>query len=70
MIYYFTEGKRVDELLYVCKSLELHILTTKKAIHEYSEIKGISSTLISNNPRRFKNEIRKISPSSNIRDFG
>ncbi len=68
MIYYFVEGKRVDEVLYVCKSLKLHILTTKKDVHEYSEIKGISSTLISNHPRRFKNEIRNIAPSAVILD--
>ena len=68
MIYYYVESKRIDEILYVCKSLKLQILTTKKDVHEYSEIKGISSTLISNQPRRFKNEIRKIAPRAVILD--
>ena len=66
MIYYYVEGKRVDEALYVCKSLKIHILTTKKYVHEYSINKGVSSTLISNKLRRFKNEIRNIAPCAFI----
>jgi len=68
MIYYYLDGKRVEEILYVCKSLKLHILTTKKYLHEYSINKGVSSTLISNQPRRFKNEIRNLAPSAVILD--
>lgn len=66
MIYFYSEGKRNDEILYICKSLKLKILTTKKNVHEYSKLKGISSTLISNQPRRFKSEIKNIAPSAVI----
>ena len=66
MIYYFVEGKRIEEVLHVCKSLKLHILTTKKHLHEYSVDKGVSSTIVSNQPRRFKNDIRNIAPCAVI----
>jgi hypothetical protein len=62
-MYYYVEGKRIDEVTYLCKSLKLHILTNKKEIHENAVNQGLSSTLISNEPRRFKKEIRNISPS-------
>ena len=68
MIYYYTESKRLEEVVYVCKSLNLHILTTKKHVHEYSVNKGVSSTLVRNEPRQFKNEIRNIASSAFILD--
>jgi len=68
MIYYFLEGKRLDEILHVCKSLKLQILTTKKYVHEYSVNKGVSSTLISNKPKLFKNDMRNIAPCAVILD--
>ena len=68
MIYYYADAKRVEETVYVCKSLQLHILTTKKHVHEYSVNKGVSSTLISNKPRQFKNDIRNIAPCAVILD--
>ncbi len=68
MIYYYSEGKRNDEILYICKSLKLQILTTKKDVHENSKIEGIGSTLISNRPGQFKNEIKKIAPHAVILD--
>ena len=68
MIYYYVEGKHLDEILYICKSLKLNILTTKKYVHEYSVNQGVSSTLISSKPRLFKNNIRNIAPSAVILD--
>ena len=68
MIYYYVDGKRIDEILYVCKSLKLQILTTKKYVHEYSVNKGVSSTLISNKPKLFKNDMRNIAPCAVILD--
>ncbi len=66
MIYYFVEGKRIDEALHVCKSLNINILTTKKSLHQYSLYKGANSALVSNQPRRFKSDIRKIAPCAVI----
>ena len=66
MIYYYFEGKRNDEVLYVCKALKLHILTTKKYVYEYAVNEGVGSTLISDQPRRFKKEIRNIAPRAVI----
>tara|TARA_B110001450_G_scaffold256377_1_gene286627 strand:- start:2027 stop:3184 length:1158 start_codon:yes stop_codon:yes gene_type:complete len=68
MVYYYVEGKRVEEVLFVCKSLKLHILTTRRYVHENCVNRGASSTLISNQPRRFKKEIRNIAPSAVILD--
>ena len=62
MIYYYAEGKRTEEILYVCKSLKLPILTSKKYIHEYFINKGINSTLLTNKPIQFKKEIKKVAP--------
>tara|TARA_B100001093_G_scaffold512934_2_gene583801 strand:+ start:2113 stop:3273 length:1161 start_codon:yes stop_codon:yes gene_type:complete len=68
VIYYYVESKRIDEVMYLCKSLKLHVLTNKKDIHGNAVNEGLVSTLISNQPRRFKKEIRNIAPSAVILD--
>ena len=68
MLYYYVESKRIEEIIYLCKSLKLHVLTTKKDIHGKAVNEGLVSTQISNQPRRFKKEIRNIAPSAVILD--
>ncbi len=62
MVYYYVEGKRINEILFVCKSLKLPVITTNKKAHEYYLSKGISSTLINRSPKQFKATIKDIGP--------
>ncbi len=64
MVYYYVEGKRIDEIFYVCRSLNIQLLTTKKSIHEHALRSGLNSTIINKEPIRFKAEITKIRPGA------
>ena len=66
MIYYYVEGKRIDEILFLCKKLNLHIITTNEAVHECSINSGVKSTAINKEPYKFKSEIRRLKPSAVI----